>query len=59
MTIDELVDKLAKPIFIFRMARGDTRKGFGREKRLENARREIRLAVEEFMASNQYFNQGR
>jgi hypothetical protein len=46
MTVDELVDKLAKPIFVFRMQKAlHGPQGNGTRK----ARREIELIVREFL----------
>jgi hypothetical protein len=41
--IEELVEKMARPIFIYRMAKGDGRKGS--EKRIERARVEIKKII--------------
>lgn len=49
--VDRLVDKLAKPIYVLRMARADTRKNSGAELRAKNARREIRNEVLNWVAS--------
>lgn len=38
MTVDELVNKLAKPIMVLRFAKADRRTNSGAEKRANNAR---------------------
>lgn len=57
--IEQLIDDLAKPIFVFRMARAALRRGkYGRHgetgaiSRQENATREIRRLIEEAKKGN-------
>lgn len=48
MLVDDLVDKLAKPIMVLRFAKADVRKNTGAEKRAENARKEIDKLIVEY-----------
>lgn len=41
MTVDELVNQLAKPIMVYRFAKADNRKNSGAEKRMLHAMEEI------------------
>ncbi len=59
MTIDELVDRMAKPVFVLRMARAMEENRWaskpqrkGAEKRAEKARTEIRDLIDDFVVSH-------
>lgn len=52
MTVDELVDQLAKPTMVLRFAKADTRINTGAQKRAQNARLEIDKLVQKYVSSN-------